>query len=1098
MNSNSIPVVSFSIESNGEQISGGTDVGIHVVSFNATSGQPISIQSFDPGLSGVHAEEFETFIKDIPLGSIVAIATCGSVVGELASATAGSTIRHLSDKTRKICTTVGSYLIHSLDSADKAWSLIGVKGAAPAAAFEQLEPQHSEVSVTFPLQTKKIDDVSILAKSAGLNAGDAVEFVVDGKKVDLGSGNLRGLNVIVIDEDSFAVLENRVFDTFYYAAGSFVEFMDSLPVGRIVAIAVKDEATRNLSDAAKEACKSIGSDRIEELGYRQSWAIVGYKGASAGSVAEVLNNDDNPVQCLSLVPKHPLTVDGISAVACSGGYLGDSTEFGKSAFVTLDGVKPDHDITRGITLAVVEPSSGTFEKCKTFDTFNSTSESDKLVGFINGIQAGKMVLGIISDEAKRRLETNARRALEQIGSSRIWDVEYRNSWAIVGRKGCAPGSAPELQIGAGVVAVQLTIRFDSPTFARPYYCLRADSAGFNHGNYATISVDHNPILSDENGMTVVVFNGKNYAVEASGGFNTYSSTAESDRLVSFINQQENGSVIAMAVKDEASKRLTDEAKEVIASLGSTEIHNLGWRNSWSMIAVKGYAGQVVETISSESPARCTFCLPCGGISPLADPVANINQVLLKASSYAGSLFEQSTASKTDQNGSSQLGYTSQPGMVAICIDPSSSEVITTAGYITGRNVDRFAEFIEDSIPTGAVAVIFGRGDIVTGLSDRAKRAIESLGSGHIRSITANDCWALIGVKGAAPGSVCETMPGSVKESVSMLLQEIPHLSTPTSSSTVHRQKRAAFLLAGLIASTVVELVVGTYYTSTYKQPLPAVYTPTIHPVCKPGKRRALVVGITYAKHQSRFLLGKPTMYARRIKSALANTKSITLQDITLLTDEPEPQDLKGWPSRANIEATLKEFSSNAADNDVYLFYYCGHGGTNITTLPVDIDNPARQEYLITLSENGSRKDLLYDTRLNEVTSSFPNNCNLTFIFDACHSGGMFDGTPALAHPMKGIAITSVDATIPSIIENNPEPVTLSSITTEAIRKSKKSTPPSYRELFNKVHTKTTVEQRRITLPDGSRITSRYEPQIFYNHSLIDANAARFLEPFPWT
>ena len=283
-------------------------------------------------------------------------------------------------------------------------------------------------------------------------------------------------------------------------------------------------------------------------------------------------------------------------------------------------------------MAVVEPSTGTFDTCKSFDTYSSETESAALASFIDGIQAGKVVVGIIFDEAYWHLWDDDRRALQLIGSSRIWDVSYRHSWAIIGRKGCPPGSVPELHIDKGVVAVQLTCRFDSATFARPYYCLRVDSAGYLVGNYASISVDHEPIFSKDKtkrGLNVVVLNGKTYNVLASETFDTYAKVSESDRFVSFVNQQENGNIIAIAIKDDAHGQLTDEAKQLIASLGSTEIHHVSYRNSWSMISTKGYEGQVVETLSSDTPAHSTFCLPCGGIVPLADS----NQILLKALSF---------------------------------------------------------------------------------------------------------------------------------------------------------------------------------------------------------------------------------------------------------------------------------------------------------------------------------------------------------------------------------------------------------------------------------------------------------------------------------
>ncbi len=67
---------------------------------------------------------------------------------------------------------------------------------------------------------------------------------------------------------------------------------------------------------------------------------------------------------------------------------------------------------------------------------------------------------------------------------------------------------------------------------------------------------------------------------------------------------------------------------------------------------------------------------------------------------------------------------------------------------------------------------------------------------------------------------------------------------------------------------------------------------------------------------------------------------------------------------------------------IFLFYYCGHGGSNKAP-PVDPNDLNREEFLKSLNDSGNGLDVIYDKDLNEVTDGFPNNCNLTFIFHAC-------------------------------------------------------------------------------------------------------------------
>ncbi len=89
-------------------------------------------------------------------------------------------------------------------------------------------------------------------------------------------------------------------------------------------------------------------------------------------------------------------------------------------------------------------------------------------------------------------------------------------------------------------------------------------------------------------------------------------------------------------------------------------------------------------------------------------------------------------------------------------------------------------------------------------------------------------------------------------------------------------------------------------------------------MCKPSKRQALLVGITYSKGQSVYLYKRPPAYARRLRSTLINTKTFTKDYITVLTDEPEPENIKALPSRTNIENVLKQFRSVASDDDLFI------------------------------------------------------------------------------------------------------------------------------------------------------------------------------------
>ncbi|XP_072321030.1 cell migration-inducing and hyaluronan-binding protein [Eucyclogobius newberryi] len=80
-------------------------------------------------------------------------------------------------------------------------------------------------------------------------------------------------------------------------------------------------------------------------------------------------------------------------------------------------------------------------------------------------------------------------------------------------------------------------------------------------------------------------------------FDTYRSHNESVRLAHFLDTVEPGVIVVLVVNDEASNNLEDAAKSRVSQLGSRHIHTLGFRNPWTLIAVKGDPSSTVEDLS---------------------------------------------------------------------------------------------------------------------------------------------------------------------------------------------------------------------------------------------------------------------------------------------------------------------------------------------------------------------------------------------------------------------------------------------------------------------------------------------------------------------
>ena len=127
---------------------------------------------------------------------------------------------------------------------------------------------------------------AIVVRSAGSEVGDFAHIYINGKDA---AKNLRGYNVVVLDD--YVVETSKVFDPFASTNESvkMAQFIKEIPAGRTVIVAVRDEASRNLTEDAVNALRSIGATQDLRAKFRWSHAIIGVKGASPGTALESAN-----------------------------------------------------------------------------------------------------------------------------------------------------------------------------------------------------------------------------------------------------------------------------------------------------------------------------------------------------------------------------------------------------------------------------------------------------------------------------------------------------------------------------------------------------------------------------------------------------------------------------------------------------------------------------------------------------------------------------------------------------------------------------------------------------------------------------------------
>jgi hypothetical protein len=127
--------------------------------------------------------------------------------------------------------------------------------------------------------------VEITVNSAGLNAGSFAYITVDEEDA---STHRRGYNLAVIHPQTGLVTDMAGFDTWANAfeAQELADFVNEIPEGYIVAVAVKEGGAAGLTEAAVQALRSLGA-QIDLRGTAHlSHAIIGVKGAEPGSALE--------------------------------------------------------------------------------------------------------------------------------------------------------------------------------------------------------------------------------------------------------------------------------------------------------------------------------------------------------------------------------------------------------------------------------------------------------------------------------------------------------------------------------------------------------------------------------------------------------------------------------------------------------------------------------------------------------------------------------------------------------------------------------------------------------------------------------------------
>ena len=247
------------------------------------------------------------------------------------------------------------------------------------------------------LISESLEDISVT--SAGFEAGATCVIAKNGINL-LSNTFFAGMGIVVFDDVTFGVDTSTWYNLFNNPTNmqALVNLINAIPQGKIVAMGVSDDAANNITVALKDAIKTLGSTKIDNLAFRGSWALIGKKGAASGDVLEAVKGRYDGLIYIDSTFTIPKTNGSLETIEIGpstnwqNAIVSQNTPTGSSIRHNVYGIKSDGSVdslgilnfvNNNASLAFINPE--TYPTIKIKSEFNATSE---------GISPGLSSLGV--------------------------------------------------------------------------------------------------------------------------------------------------------------------------------------------------------------------------------------------------------------------------------------------------------------------------------------------------------------------------------------------------------------------------------------------------------------------------------------------------------------------------------------------------------------------------------------------------------------------------------------------------------------------------------------------------------------------------------
>ncbi len=199
--------------------------------------------------------------------------------------------------------------------------------------------------------------------------------------------------------------------------------------------------------------------------------------------------------------------------------------------------------------------------------------------------------------------------MQQINSPQnIWvDVNGMEIHPLSPPQGTGRIAIPAEAVRAGMNDITLHFETLTPVVSNPYPVITIVSAGEEAGNLGHIYVNGTDVSPNRRGFNIAII-AQDGTVLDTAAFDTHADPAASHALAEFLAAAPDDAIIAIAVKDEASMQMTEEAVAALKAIGGTVDLRGQFRASYALATIKQWQTEnipAMEKFSLFNPAAIT-------------------------------------------------------------------------------------------------------------------------------------------------------------------------------------------------------------------------------------------------------------------------------------------------------------------------------------------------------------------------------------------------------------------------------------------------------------------------------------------------------------